>query len=92
METVKLRNGAEEVKPAVQAVMMSLRSLDPIAQYELVMKARDRDHELFGHSGEKLKALKLIEPNGRMHDTVRNVVLSAAEGDGLNMTIGSPVA
>lgn len=55
---VKLKNGSEELETAVVIVMASLQGLvdkDPIIAYELVMKARDRNHQLFGVSGEVLR-------------------------------------
>lgn len=94
METVILKNGAEEAKPAVMATMMSLRHLfdsEPIVAYELVMKCRDPKHSFFGNTGDKLKQLSLVQPDDRVHDTIRNIVLSAAQGDGLDMTLGSPI-
>lgn len=53
METVTLKNGAMEAKPAVMATMMSLRHLfdsEPIVAYELVMKCRDRNHQFVGNT------------------------------------------
>lgn len=92
METVKLRNGAEEAKVAVITVMMAVNGLDPITRYELVMKCRNCDHKLFGNTREKLQQLALVGPDGRVHETIRNIVVSSAEGDGMAMTFGSPVA
>ncbi len=94
MEATRLKNGSEEFKPLVQVTMASLSKLaetNPIAFYELVMKCRDQGHELFGNAGEVLKSLALIEDaRGSVHDSIRNVVLSAVEGDGFDMTLGSP--
>jgi hypothetical protein len=94
MQTVILKNGAEESLPLVNVMMMSLRSLmqeNPIAFYELVMKCRDHNHKFFGNVGDVLKRLSLVETSGSIHDSIRNIVLSAAEGDGLDMSLGSPV-
>lgn len=99
METYKLKNGAVEAAPLVKATMMSIRSLDPISLYELVEVARKPDHQPFGNTGEKLKGLALLEPASggfgpatRMHDSIRNIVLSAAQGEGLELELVSPVA
>ena len=92
--TVKLRNGAEEFKPLVAVTMMSLKSVmesNPIAFYELACLARDRDHKLFGNTGEVLQARALVSAEGTMHDSIRNIVLSAVEGDMLEMTLRSPI-
>ncbi len=91
---VRLRNGNEEAKAAVTVVMMSLRALidtNPIAFYELVMLSRDPEHIPFGNSGEILSRFALIN-NGKVHDTIRNIVVSAVEGDGFDMVLRSPVA
>jgi len=75
--------------------MLSLTNLmreNPIAFYELVMKCRNPEHELFGNTGEVLSPLNLIQPNGHVHDGIRNIVLSATEGEELDMTLGSPVS
>jgi hypothetical protein len=95
MQTVILKNGIEEAKPLVQVTMMSLRSLlqdKPIVFYELVMKCRDGNHQFFGRSEDDLKALSLVQSDGSVHDSIRNIVLSAATGEGLEMVLGSPVS
>ena len=63
----------------------------PIVAYELVMKCRDPNHKLFGRSGEVLKSLALLEADGQPHDVLRDIVLSATSGDGLQMALGSPL-
>jgi enolase len=97
---VKLKNGAEEAEPLVKVVMLSLSSLFEadrmdyaFAFYELVMKARDPKHEIFSNVHKNvLKDLALVQSNGRMHDSIRNIVLSAVEGEGLAMKLVSPFA
>ena|SRR3989344_1004550 len=93
--TIVLKNGAEEVEPLVRALMMSLRQLmreHPIVFYELVHLCRDRNHRLFVDAREVLDSFTLLERNGFPHDSVRNVVLSAVEGEGLDMVFTSPIA
>jgi hypothetical protein len=92
METVKLKNGTEEGKVAVSAIMLSIKLLRPIDVYELVMKCRDRKHQIWEPSKKPLQDLTLVAADGSIHETIRNIVLSAVEGDGFDMTIGSPVA
>jgi len=94
METIKLRNGTEEVAGLVTMVSLTVRELfdnEPIVAYELAMKARDQDHECFGNSGDKLIKLALMNADGSMHDSVRNIVLSMFQGEGLNIALVSPV-
>lgn len=99
METVILKNGDEVPNVLVATTMLSLRSLlddNPIAFYELVMSCRDRDHPLWGNTPVVLSACSLIQTSdstGRatIHDAVRSIVLSAANGGGLDMSLGEPV-
>jgi len=96
-ELVKLKNGAEAMPSAVAVVMMSLEQLfrdHPIAAYELVMKCRDRNHKIFGNGGiqEDLQRRALMIGDGHVHESIRDVILSAVSGDGLQMTLSNPVA
>lgn len=93
MELAILRNGSEVPKPAVITCLIALRNLmanNPIAFFELVEKARNPHHRLFGNSGEVLRSLALIERDGDLHNTTRDVVLSAISGEGLAMRLGDP--
>jgi len=95
MEVVMLRNGTEEAKPLVAVMMMSLEHLmdeQPLALYDLVMKCRDREYQFFGDNEKYLQDLKLVETNGNIHGSVRNIILSAVRGEGIDMMLGSPVA
>lgn len=94
MKAVTLKNGSEEANVLVTVTMMSLRRLmkeKPIIFYELVMKCRDSNHQFFGKDCQDLERLNLVQPDGRVHDSIRNIVLSAAIGDGLEMRLGSPI-
>jgi hypothetical protein len=90
METLTLKNGAQEAQPLVSITTILLKNLireDPIAFYELVMCCRDAEHTPFGNTAEKLQARRLYP----VHDSIRNIVLSAVTGEGLAMQLGSPV-
>ena len=94
-EIFQLKNGAEELKVFVAATMLVLGRLadeEPVAALDLVMKCRDSSYQFFGDSEETLQARKLVEKHGTIHLPIRNVVLSAFEGDGFDMVLGSPVA
>ena len=93
METVLLRNGAVEASPLVTTVAQSVKSLHKthfLAAYELLMKARDGDHACIGTTGDRLVSLGLLQANGSMHASVRNVVLSMGEGEGIHVRFVSP--
>ena len=95
MEVIKLKNGTEECKPLVAIVMGILNHLAderPLALYDLAMRCRDQNYQFFGDNEEYLQQLKLIDANGVIHDSDRNVILSAMRGDGFDITLGSPVA
>jgi len=57
-----------------------------------VMLARDPKHVIFGNNGEELVRSGLLDSNHQMHDVIRNIVLSATEGDGVDMILRSPRA
>ena len=97
MNILKLKNGSEEAEPLVKVTMMSLNQLmqglpGAIDAYELVEKCKDPDHKMFGDSEKHLIDAGLMEGPGRIHDSIRNVVLSAAVGDGLELHFESPIA
>lgn len=94
METVELRNGAVEATPLVTVAMMSLRHLmneKPLALYDLVMVCRDSSYEWFGDNLQESQNLSLVQPDGKVHESIRNIVLAAVTGDGLDMRLESPV-
>jgi hypothetical protein len=96
-KTVTLNNGSIEAEGLVAVTMISLMHLvkdgtgGMLAAYDLVMRCRDGSYQFFGDNEEKLKAIGLVERDGNVHSSVRNIVLSAAKGDGMDMTFGSPV-
>lgn len=99
MEVIKLKNGTEEAAPLVTVGMMALKNLfetRPIHFFELVSLARNSAHVLFGKTGQDLLAQSLVQDagNGRytMHDSLRNIVLSAVVGEGLEMRLWDPRA
>lgn len=93
-ETVPLKNGTHEMRALVVVTMASLDRLvtkEPMGLYELVEVCRDLTHKPWGNTGVALKELALLDPAGRVHESIRNIVLSATTGEGLDMTLGSPV-
>jgi len=96
-KTVMLKNGTEACLPLVTVTMFSLNKLIEdgkiIVVHELVQLCRNHDHVPWGKTGEDLKALSLVENRDgwHVHDGIRDIVLSAANGEGLGMSIGNPV-
>lgn len=99
-KVVGLKNGSKEFRPAVAIVMLILNKLmeegKGLVVYELAEICKDPDHKPWGTAiGNDLKGLKLAEEHeGLWHvcGTIRNIVLSAVEGEGLDMTVGNPYA
>lgn len=94
-KTVLLKNGVEEVSVFVSATMLVLNRLveeEPVAALDLAMRCRDSDYEFFADNEEILRDRKLIEKHGTIHSSIRNVVLSAFEGDGFDIVLQSPIA
>lgn len=94
---MKLKNGSEEYDVLVKTVMFIINELlkdgKAIPLYELVMLARDSKHELWGQTGEGLKKLSLIEETTSgysIHSSIKNIILSSAVGDGLEMEFQDP--
>ena len=93
-ETVQLKNGAVEVTVFVASMMLILDRLveeKPVAALDLVMKCRDSNYQFFADNEEILRDRKLVEKHGTIHSSIRNIVLSAFEGDGFDMVLLSPI-
>lgn len=93
MQVVKLKNGSEEPLPRVLATVKVIEVLlknQPVVFYEAVMVARDPDHEPVGNIIQDLNHLALTK-DGEMHDSIRNVILSAVSGEDSDMVLDSPI-
>lgn len=101
---VVLKDGTKTPRVAVNVILISLTGLreqNPIALYELVMLCRNQGHRLFGNTGQDLVDLGLIEeaPSSdamqdsyTVHDVTRSIILSATEGEGLDLKLVNPIA
>lgn len=96
-----LKNGTTEAESLVAVVMMSLRRLadkHPMVLIDLASRCRDNSYEWFGDGEQVCRDLKLVEPEnpynseagGTIHQSIKNIVVSAIEGDGFEMKLGSP--
>lgn len=98
VQMVRLKNGTEEAKSLVSITRLVLQRLyvkDPMALVDLATMCRDGGYTPFGGIGERLRALNLVslcEETGayHVHRSIRNVVLSAVEGEGLQMELVNP--
>ena len=94
IKLVTLENGTKEAESLITIVMMSLYKLSeekPLSVYELVMKCKDNDHQFFGDTTKDLRDLALVQSDDSVHCSIRNIVLSAAEGEELDMVLKSPI-
>lgn len=92
---VKLKNGAETMEGPARgmfAVLSQLLERETVVFIELVFRCRDRNHKFFGTTGERLTELKFLDHTGQPHSMVRDIILSAVTGDGMDMALGSPFA
>jgi hypothetical protein len=93
-KSVRLKSGYEEAQSLVVSTIFQLELLiteDSIAFYEAVMIARNPEQVCFGDRANRLKELAILTRDGRMHDSVRNIIVSAVSGEGLEMRLGNPV-
>ena len=94
MDMITLKNGKSEASGLVTSVMVSLNGLmksNPMAVYELNEVCKNVDHKIFGNLGRVLVDRALLGQDEKPHGCIRNIVLSAVSGEGLEMTIGSPI-
>lgn len=90
---VDLRNGSREQGALLASVSLTLdRLLEsmPLAVFDLVELARNGSAP-FPPCAERLIALGLMASDGRVHESIRNIVLSSFEGDGMDMYRVSPL-
>jgi len=94
--TVELKNGAIEVRSIVVTVYFLLEDLlqttrGAIAFHDLVSLCRDSKYHLQDGQKEYLIESGLLQQNGTVHSSIKNIVLSAVLGEGLNMELVLPV-
>jgi hypothetical protein len=92
-EVITLKDGTQEAKPLVAVTMMSLKRLlkdNTTAFFDLVMKCRDGNYEFFGNNGDTLRSLGFIDSNGGIHRSMKNIILNATEGEGIDMKLVRP--
>lgn len=98
VQSVKLKNGSEEEQPFVTFVMTSINGLVEqglpglLALYDLVEVCKDNDYRPQASYLRKLQDLGLLNEDGTVHNSIRNIVLSAVHGEGRDRSIGSPLA
>lgn len=87
---VRLKNGGEEFGPLVVTTMMALEELfrrNALAVYDLAIYCRDNNPSgpkslFFANNQKECEKLSLINRDGRVHDSIRAIVLSAVEFEG----------
>lgn len=95
---MKLKNGSEEPAPLVAVTVLSLKKLfesddmtDMLALYDLARGAKDRSYDM-SFTSKRLRDLGLLDHAGRMHDSIRNIAVSALTVEGDTVKLASPRA
>ncbi len=97
MDSVTLRNGSVEPKSIVLTTMLALDTLwksglpGMLEVCDLHAIAQGKGADVNKNTIAHLQELELVQPDGKLHDSVRNIVLSACEGEGIHMTLSSPL-
>ena len=94
MSLVRLKNGSTAEDVLVTMVMATLGQLmkeSPILIQQLAKKCREPKHVFLLGIGKQLKEWSLLLGEDDVHDTVRDIVLSAVEGDGIFLRLKSPI-
>ena len=94
IEPIILRTGREVPRILVSTTTMALDALlaDPtgaVACIELLERARDPEHEMFGNTGETLTWYGLLH-GGQIHDAIRDIVLASFKGESFAAVRVSP--
>jgi len=96
--TVNLKNGTSELRVLAVGTYESLKEMlneaeGTIAFYGLVEVCKNPSHQIRSKAQkEYLISRSLMKPDGGIHQSIRNVVLSAIEGEGLGLILVNPIA
>ena len=91
MNMVKLESGKTVPQFLVVTTMIALDNLvenAPLEFFELVSFCRDSNYQI--KHDVKSKALLLLQPDGSVNDDVKEIVLAATEGEGLDLKLTKP--
>jgi hypothetical protein len=96
-QMLKLRNGSQEPSALVNLTVRSLSQMmgdiqGVTALYDLHQICLGTNYRPSARQLQYLEGRGLLQANGRPHDSIKNIVLSAIEGEGLEMTLVSPLA
>lgn len=100
---IRLKNGGRAERAAIVTIMDSLSDLQKstagiTALWDLVRVCRDHSFVITSDNSRKTLVrrglIKHFNADGSavVHDSIRDVVMSAVQGNGLNMRIVSPIA
>jgi hypothetical protein len=102
MNTVTLTNGHDVPEVLVMATLLNLslvRDQEPVAFFELVSAAHDRNHKVFAEPlalalKDRYSLIDQIRQDRTvgMSDAVRHIITAATNPDPMKMEIKSPVA
>lgn len=99
LEMVRLKNGSEVPKATVITTMINLGNLRNsmpgiLALYDLTELCKNPDYDV-SFTKDTLLSLALVSQKSTekitVHDDVKNILLSAVEGEGMNIDLCSPI-
>ncbi len=93
MCVIKLKNGTSEISFLVDAIMKNLQKLpsfNPTYTYDLVHHCIEENYDLSEGEIKYFRTIGFISPNGEVIKSVRNVVQSSYNGNGLLVYFNDP--
>jgi hypothetical protein len=94
---VTLKNGTQYARRTMNTVMHHIRQMQTeipngaLLLNDLVTKCRDADYEYYPGCQWKLSELDLLDSDGQVKPSVRDIVLSAVIGEGMDIGFASPI-
>ena len=96
MNMTTLKTGKIVPQPTLITTMTALDALyncGSLAFFEFVELCRNSNHKIWSDEQcKELTDLSLIQKNGSVRSDVKEIVLAATIGDGLNLSLTSPIA
>ena len=97
MDIVRLKNGSEEPYPIVAVITMSLGDMldqglpGVLSAYDLVERCKNSKYQMSEDTEKDLIKQSLLQRDGQPHSSIRNIVLSSIQGEGLEMKFVDPI-
>lgn len=93
-QIVSLRNGGEVARVVVATTLITLRKFEadhPSTLRSLALLAANPGHDVPAEDLDRLVAYGMADSTPALHESVRDIVVSAVEIDGADVRLVSPV-